>query len=514
LGIVCALLLTALVPPTSTGAQQIPPDRIRALVDAQVQDAFATYYDYLSIPNDGRFPDDIERLVSWLEVAFGSRGFTTERLPTPGNPVLLAERTVSNPARTVLVYLQADGQPVDPSAWYQASPYLPALKAADQQGGVREIPWERIHGDYEDEWRIFARSASDSKGPNIQLLKALDVLDAAGVEPDFDLKVIIDTMEEMGSPHLPDLVERYQDRLAADMLVIFDGPPHVSNRPSLKFGARGIARFTLTTYGPRVPQHSGHYGNYAPNPGFKLAGILASLKDERGRVLIPGFYDGIELDEETLAILAAVPDDEAEIRERLGIAEAEAVGASLQEAVQYPSINIRGLQSGWVGEQARTIVPATATAEVDVRLVRETDGERLLGLIRDHIEGLGYHLISGRDPTEQERMTYPRLARYDSSVSYAAFRTDFDSVPGRWLSAAFEHLFGEPPIKIRTSGGSIPISPFVSTLAIPAVTVPTVNGDNNQHSPNENIRVGSFVEGIAIIAAVLSQPLRPVVTVP
>lgn len=511
LGLIAATL--SLLAPLQVHGQ-LAPETIRALVADRAPAAVETFQEYLSLPNDGHHPEDIERLLAWLEQAFGARGFTTERLSTPGNPLLFAERRVANPAATVLVYLQSDGQPVDPSAWFQESPYTPVMKEADGQGGWRERPWPAGSAGLDDDWRIFARSASDSKGPNIQFLTALDVLAAAGVEPDYDLKVIIDTMEEMGSPHLPGAVERFADKLAADMLVIFDGPPHYSGRPSLKFGARGIARFTLTTYGPRVPQHSGHYGNYAPNPGQRLASILASMKDDDGRVTIDGFYDGIELDAETRRILDAVPDDEAEVRRQLGIAEPDRVGASLQEAVQYPSLNVRGMRSGWVGDEARTIVPATAVAEVDVRLVRETEGQRLLDLIRRHVEGLGYHVVSGRDPTDEERGIHARLARFDGGVSYAAFRTDFDSTPGRWLTSAFEGLYGEEPVKIRTSGGSIPISPFVATLGIPAVTVPTVNPDNNQHSPNENIRVGSFIEGIGIAAAVLSQPLRPFVIVP
>lgn len=494
-------------------AAQLRPESIRALVESDALESLTLFREYLGLPNDAHFPEDIEGILEWLEGAFSERGFTTERLATAGNDLLLAERRVANPAATVLVYLQSDGQPVDRAAWNQESPYLAALKEPDADGSFREISWSRLAQGIDEDWRIFARSASDSKGPNIQFLRALDVMAQAGVELDYDLKVIIDTMEEMGSPVLPAAVEQYADRLAADMLIIFDGPPHYSGRPSLKFGARGIARFTLTTYGPRVPQHSGHYGNYAPNPGIRLAQILASMKTVEGRVTIPGFYDGIEIDDATRSILAAVPDDEAEVMARLGIAETDAVGSSLQEAVQWPSLNVRGLHSGWVGEQARTIVPATATAEVDVRLVVETDGRRLLGLIRDHIEGMGYHVISDRDPTEEERLTHGRIARFDSDVSYAAFRTDFDSDPGRWLSSGLVNLFGEEPVKIRTSGGSIPISPFVSLLGVPAVTVPTVNPDNNQHSPNENLRVGNFLDGIAIVTAVLSQPLRPFVTV-
>ncbi len=507
-----AIGFTAHITLLPAAAQQLSPEQIRERVRAEAIPSMELYREYLGLPNDGHHPEDIDRLVAWLEVEFRERGFAVERLPTEGNPLLYAERRVANPAATVLVYLQSDGQPVDPAAWDQESPYRAALKEDDGTGAFREISWDRL-ADYDEDWRIYARSASDSKGPNIQFLKALDLMRAAGVEPDYDLKVIIDTMEEMGSPVLPAAIEAHADKLSADMLIIFDGPPHYSGRPSLKFGARGIATFTLTTYGPRVPQHSGHYGNFAPNPGLRLSQVLSSMKTEDGRVTIPGFYDGIELDEETMRILEAVPDDEAEVMRRLGIAETDAVGGSLQEAVQWPSLNVRGLSSGWVGDEARTIVPGTAVAEVDVRLVRETDGWRLLGLVEDHIRALGYHVTSGRDPTEEERQTYGRLARFDGGVSYDAFRTDFDAPPGLWLSTAFEHLFGEEPVKIRTSGGSIPISPFVSTLGLPAVSVPTVNPDNNQHSPNENIRVGSFLEGIAIATAVLSQPLRPFVTV-
>jgi acetylornithine deacetylase/succinyl-diaminopimelate desuccinylase-like protein len=232
------------------------------------------------------------------------------------------------------------------------------------------------------------------------------------------------------------------------------------------------------------------------------------MKDERGRVTIPGFYDGIVIDEETRGILARVPDDPLEIQHAMGVAAVDSVAGSLQEALQYPSLNIRGMRAAWVGSESRTIIPATATAEIDVRLVLESDPDRLLRLIREHIESLGYHVID-HAPTDEERLTWPDLIRFNASVSYRAFRTDFNSVPGRWLQAAMVRLNGEDPIMIRTGGGSIPISPFVTTLGIPAVIVPTVNPDNNQHSPNENLRVREFVEGIRTLLGVLTQPLPP-----
>jgi acetylornithine deacetylase/succinyl-diaminopimelate desuccinylase-like protein len=232
------------------------------------------------------------------------------------------------------------------------------------------------------------------------------------------------------------------------------------------------------------------------------------MKDPDGRVTIPGFYDGITLDAATRRILAAVPDDTAALHRAIGIAAPDRVAGNAQEALQYPSLNIRGMRAGWVGDEARTIIPPDAVAEVDVRLVKESDPARLLRLIQSHIERQGYHVISGRNPTDEERAQYPRIARYDASVSYAAFRTEFDSEPGRWLQRAFARLFATPPVMLRTSGGSIPISPFVTTLNVPAVSVGTVNPDNNQHSPNENLRIGDFLRGIRIIAGVLSEPLQ------
>ena len=451
-------------------------------------------------------------MLEWLEAAFAERGFTTERLPTPGRPLLLAERPAPDAERTVLVYLQADGQPVDPSAWDQENPWVPVLKERGPDGAWRTIPWSRADGrlaegrPLDPDWRVFARSAADSKGPIGQFLAAMRLLDRAGVGPAVGLKVIVDTQEEQGSPHLPAAVERHRDRLAADMLVIFDGPPHASGEPTLKFGARGIATVTLTVHGPRVPVHSGHFGNYAPNPVFRLAEILAAAKDDAGRVVIPGWYDGVELDEETRRMLAAVPDDEEAIQRELGIAMIDSVAGSLQGAVQYPSFNVRGVRAGWVGDEARTIIPARAVAEIDVRLVKESDPNRLLRLLREHVEEQGYRLLN-REPTDEERRRHPRLATMTSTVAYAAFRTPFESEPGRWLARSLRRHFGRDPIRIRTSGGSVPISPFVATLDVPAVSVPTVNPDNNQHSPNENLRLGNFYRGIETMMAVLTTPV-------
>ncbi|MHC5065738.1 MAG: M20/M25/M40 family metallo-hydrolase [Planctomycetota bacterium] len=499
---ILSLALSACLCNAALGAQAPQREQILEAVESSRAASLELYRELLTLPNDAHYPADILRLVAWLEKAFQDREFSTQRIATAGSPLLLATRDFAAASDTLLVYLQADGQPVDPSKWHQESPWQPVLKERSDSGEWATIPWERLQGEIDPEWRVFARSASDSKGPIAQFLSAIDLMDRAGLEPEYDLKIIVDTEEEMGSPNLPEALVQNRELLSADMLVIFDGPPHVSGEPTLKFGARGISTITLTTYGPRLAQHSGHYGNCVPNPALRLCEILASMKDDSGRVTIPGFYDGVDLDQETRAVLAAVPDDEASIQAKMGIATRDQVGSSLQEAVQYP---IRGLSAGWVGDEVRTIIPPTATAEIDVRLVIESDAGRLHGLIRKHIADLGYHLVDG-EPSEEDRRQHEKLASFRSTISYGAFRTDFESVTGQWLSRAMVRINGSEPIRIRTSGGSIPISPFVATLGIPAVGVPTVNPDNNQHSPNENLRLADFFQGIGVIFAVLTEP--------
>lgn len=490
----------------AASGQKIKPGELDQLSLDYAKASFDELYEFFSIPNDAFYPKDIEKNVQWCEKAFKKRGFETTRLETSTVPLLLATRMTSPAAKTVLIYLQVDGQPVDSSAWFQESPWTPTLKAQNADGEWEIQDWSKLKGEIDRDWRIFVRSASDAKGPDMMFLKAMDILNDRNLVPNFNMKVIMDFEEELGSPRLPQAVKDYSEALSADMLIIFDGPRHPSNEPTLTFGARGIATISLEVYGPKYPQHSGHFGNYAPNPALRLSQLLSGMKDAGGRVTIPTWYDGITISPEVKAILSRVPDDEKAMKETLGISEIDQVAPNYQEAIQYPSLNIRGMRSGWVGEESRTIVPSSAIAEIDIRLVKETEGERMVGLVRSYIEEQGYYLVEG-PPTQEERMQYGKIARFNSEISYGAFRTEFDSEVGQWLRKGIQRGFGKEPIQKRTSGGSIPISPFVITLGIPAVTVPTVNPDNNQHSPNENIRLGNYIDGIKTITAILTTAL-------
>jgi len=470
-------------------------------------ESIESFKEFLSIKNDANFKNEMKPLIEWGINNFKKYGFEVERLETPELPLLLASKVISEDLNTLLIYLQFDGQPVDNSKWDQENPYKAVLKEKNDNG-YKIIDWSRLDNITfddikKDDLRIFARSASDAKGPVMMILNALEIMKRNNIELEYNLKVIMDFEEEISSPNLADAVKKYSSKLKSDALLIFDGPKHPSNLPTLTFGARGISDITLITYGPIVPQHSGHFGNYAPNPVFRMSEILSSMKDPNGRVTIPGFYDGIELDEKTLKILAEVPDDEEKMMNEMQFKKPDNVGKNYQESIQYPSINVRGIESGWVREEVRTIVPSECIAEIDVRLVLESDPIRLHNLIKSHIQELGYYVINRR-PTKDERLKHNKIVTFVSSFDYDAFRTDIESEIGKWLVKSLKKTFGIEPVKKRTSGGSVPISPFVNTLGIPAVTVPTVNQDNNQHSPNENIKIENYITGIETYLGILT----------
>tara|TARA_B100001964_G_scaffold26997_1_gene26976 strand:+ start:1592 stop:3106 length:1515 start_codon:yes stop_codon:yes gene_type:complete len=486
-------------------SQTLNMNEINTLSREKAQDVFKEYREFLSLPNDANKPDELEPNMLWCEKAFKKRGFTTERLKTKRLPLILAERKHPGANKTVLFYIQIDGQPVDPSKWLQKGPFVPTLKKQTKKDDWETIPWESLYDNYDDDWRIFARSASDAKGPINTFLIALDIIADKGILPNYNIKVIMDMEEEMGSPNLPPTVKRYKNKLKADRLVILDGPRHPSNKPTLTFGARGIVTIQLKVQGPKFPQHSGHYGNYVPNPAVRLSQLIASMKDDNGKVTIPGYYDGVTISEEARSIMSAVPDDEDKIRRSIGFSKPDQVANTYQESIQYPSLNVRGMKSGWVEKEVRTIIPSFALAEIDVRLVKETDPKRMVKLIKNHIKSEGYYIID-RDPTDSERAKHNKIITFNHRIGYLAFRTPVNSEIADWLRAALINGFGEEPIIKRTSGGSVPISPFVNTLNVPAVTVPTVNPDNNQHSPNENLRVGNLIESIRTHVALLIQP--------
>ena len=469
------------------------------------------FIEFLSYPNDANYESDIYKLMDWTENKFKSLDFKINRLDTETIPLMLASKHISDNYKTVLIYMHLDGQPVDLSKWNQENPFIPVYKLKEDGKFVDYDSNKLANIDYETleerDIRIFARASSDAKGPVMMLIQAMKFMNSKNIDNKFNLKLIMDFEEEKGSPSLPDAVKKHSTILKSDALLIFDGPQHESDLPTLNFGNRGISSITLKTYGPVVPQHSGHFGNYAPNPVFRMSNILSSMKDENGIVKIKGYYDGITISDQVKKYLDNVPDDEESMLNKMQFKKPESVGNSYQEAIQFPSLNVRGIRAGWVEDEVRTIVPSECIAEIDVRLVIESDGYRLHDLIKKHIEDLGY-VVLDHEPSKEERMKYDKIVKFNSTVSYPAFRTDIDSDLGNWLSETLTRTFGVEPVLRRTSGGSVPISPFVNVLNIPAVGVPTVNKDNNQHSPNENIKLINYIKGIESFVGILSSEFK------
>jgi acetylornithine deacetylase/succinyl-diaminopimelate desuccinylase-like protein len=320
------------------------------------------------------------------------------------------------------------------------------------------------------------------------------------------VKLLLDSEEEKGSPSIPAVVSANRELLAADAIVIHDGPRHASERPTLIFGNRGAARVTLVVYGPKQPLHSGHYGNYVPNPAIRLARLIATMKDDRGLVTIPGYYDRVKLSDSEKKILADTGDNEAAIRRRTGIRTAEIVGETYHEALQYPSLNVRGMAAASVGDKASNIIPHLAVAEMDLRTVPETPPEYLFGLLQKHIEQQGYHLVKG-EPSDAERAAYDKLASLTMGSAGRASRTPLESPLGKWAyDALVKASPGANPVRIRMMGGSVPTDSLVEILGAPFVIVPLVNGDNNQHTFDENMRVGHYVEGVRTAIGLLRTP--------
>lgn len=474
---------------------------LKSKVAAAIQDL----REFVALPNDALDADAIDDNIFWLQKQFKKRGFNTAELETEHLPLFFAALPMDDAKPTVLLYMHFDGQAVDANKWNQPNPYEIVLKKPID-GGFETIPFNDMEDDINYDWRLFGRSTADDKGPIIMLLHALDLLREEGKTIPWNIKVILDSEEEKGSKPLPKAVKEYRDLLETDFLLINDGPMHSSGQPTLIYGCRGITTMSLTTYGALKPQHSGHYGNYVPNPGFQLAQLLASMKDADGRVLIPGYYDGIVLNEETQTILQSVPDNDATIAQRLQFHKADKVGSFYQEALQYPSLNIRGLGSGWIGDKARTIVPATATAELDLRLVPETDGNRLKKLVKDHIKKQGYHIID-HAPSKEERLSIHKIVRINERGVTDAFRTNPNNKYGQFLLQTLNKTFNEEVVQIRIMGGTVPIAPFINELKAPAFVLPMVNQDNNQHSPNENLKIGQLAYGIQAFYAILSKPI-------
>ncbi|MBM3812413.1 MAG: M20/M25/M40 family metallo-hydrolase [Acidimicrobiia bacterium] len=461
------------------------------------------YVKLLSLPNVASNVDDMRRNAVLIRAMLEKRKISTQLLEIPGAPpVIFGERKTPGATRTVVFYVHYDGQPVAPEMWFNKNPFQPTMLDAPLEAGGKPTALPAT-GPIPPEWRLYARSTGDDKAPVITLTSALDAVDAAGIAPTSNLKFFFDGEEEAGSPHMGQFLEKYNHLLAADVWIFCDGPVHQSRRQKVVFGVRGATALEVTVYGPRRELHSGHYGNWAPNPAMMLAQLLASMKDEEGKVLVKDFYRDMEpLGEAERKALAEAPNFDAEIKKELWLNRTEGDGLRLDELITRPALNIQGISSAHVGAQARNVVPAEATAHLGIRLVKGTDARIMQDLVIAHIKSRGYHVVE-TEPGPEVLMKHPRVCKVLRRSGYNAVRAPMDLPISRAIVAAMEAARG-PVIKLPTSGGSLPIAPIQDVMRTPVIMIPIANHDNNQHAHNENMRIQNLWDGIETMAALLA----------
>jgi len=490
-----------------SGGPDDPLDVVREYRKSKEHEIINEFAALLSIPNVSSNRTGIRKNAEFIQKMMAERGIKARIMETAGNPVVFGELKVADAARTLMFYVHYDGQPVDPSKWTETHPFKPALRPGKLKAGKAEpepVPFPAPGADFDEDWRIYARSASDDKAPIMAMLAALDAFNQAGIGLKNNLKFIFEGEEEAGSTNLRAFLERHKDLLECDVLFMCDGPVYYSGDPTMFFGVRGITSMEITVYGPNTSVHSGHYGNWAPNPAVRLAHLLASMRDTSGRVKIKGFYDTmVPLTDFEKGALDKVPSFDGAIKENYGFSGQESNWPSLLDAIQYPALNINGLHSGWVGTQQRTIVPPSATAAIDIRLAEGNDPGDMIQKIIAHIEDQGYHVVD-HEPGHETRMAHPLIARViRAEAGYRAHRTSMNLPVSRMAIRALEKLKDGKAAILPSLGGSLPIYLFYDALRIPVIGISIANHDNNQHRPDENIRIGHLWQGIETFAAVL-----------
>jgi acetylornithine deacetylase/succinyl-diaminopimelate desuccinylase-like protein len=430
------------------------------------------------------------------------RSIPSRLVSVPGaNPVVFGEIKKPGARRTIVFYAHYDGQPLDPKEW-TTPPFQPALrnKPLDKDGQV--IPLPDPGTPFDPEWRLYARSAGDDKAPIIAILNALDAIRAAGLQTQSNLKFVFEGEEEAGSPILEKILAANKDLFAGDLWLMCDGPVHQTRRPLIAFGARTVVQVNITVYGPIHELHSGHYGNWAPNPALLLAKLLASMKDDNGRVLVDHFYDDVEpLSATEKRAIAEAPDIDRELMEEFQLGSTDGAPKKLTELITLPSLNIRGMASSRIGAQASNVIPSTASATIDIRLVKGMDPRQTAERVVEHIGRQGYFVVD-HAPNAQTRTAHPKAALVTTKGDEPAMRTSMDLPISQEVIRTVESVRG-PAVKLPNMGGGLPLTSVERPLGAHTIVVPIANHDDNQHTFDENLRIQNLWDGIELMAALM-----------
>jgi acetylornithine deacetylase/succinyl-diaminopimelate desuccinylase-like protein len=492
------LLLTSIAlaqsDPAAQAARRWRQQHERAIVDELVALA--------ALPNITGEREGLLRNVELISRMLDKRGLTPRQVSVPGGaPVVVGELRTPGATRTIVFYAHYDGQPLDPKEW-TTPPFEPVLRDRTIEAGGKVIALAAAGARFNPESRLYARSISDDKAPIVAMLSALDAIRAAGIQPKANIKFVFEGEEEASSVSLEQTIAANRELFAGDVWLICDGPVYPTRQQSVIFGSRGTQVFDITVYGPRVELHSGHYGNWAPNPALTLARLLTSMKTAEGDVLIDGFYDQVEplgpLEREAISRAPLIDRD---LMRDLWLGSTDSRPATINELIARPSLNIRGLSSARTGPQATNVIPSTATATLDIRLVKAMDVPRTQELVRAHLRRQGFFVVDA-DPSADVRRTHARVARLVFRPGVRASRTRMDLPISQEVIRIVEAARGDS-VKLPTMGGQVPLEAIERPLGTTTIIIPIVNHDNNQHSFDENLRIQNLWDGIELMAALL-----------
>jgi len=493
LAVLLAALTTGLFGQTKETSAAAPGSPVAAYVAAHRQAILDEFTQFLAIPNVASDTANIQKNAEALSAMLKKRGMQVRLLTVENAPPAVLAWLPADPARrTVTFYAHYDGQPVEKANWLQ-DPWKPVLV---NKAGPAEVN--------DGETRLYARSASDDKGAIIGLLAALDAMQAAHLPLSVNVKFLFEGEEEAGSPHLQNILAKYADDLQSDMWVICDGPTNQNGEPQVLFGSRGVLPVKITTFGPSRPLHSGHYGNWAPNPIAELVNLLAKLRTTDAEITIPHFYDPVRpLTAAERTALKNAPAIDAQLRTELSLGRTEG-HTPLAEQIMAPSLNLDRIEGGGSGPNPANAIPSSATAYIDFRLVPDQTPEIVKQQLEGYLRALGYFVVS-KAPTSAERQEHARVLQVAWESGYPPQRTPMDAPASQAFISAMRAVTGSHLVLMPTLGGSTPSFMFEQQFHRPIIALPIANYDNNQHAANENIKLKNLWEGIELYAAVLEK---------
>ncbi|HWY30539.1 MAG TPA: dipeptidase [Candidatus Acidoferrum sp.] len=435
------------------------------------------YFEYLRFPSVSAQPQHKKDLVAcakWLAAHCRHIGLTAEVQPTKGHPIVVARtpRETNSRKPHFVVYGHYDVQPVEPVELWDSPPFEPRLAGR----------------------QVFSRGSTDNKGQNFAHLKAIEAYLKTDTPLPCDLTLVIEGEEEVGSVNLDLFLKKNRRELACEAVVISDTGMPDKNHPSLTYSLRGITAFEITLHGPARDLHSGGFGGAVENPAMALARLLATVRNDKGRITIPGFYDGVKpltrLERQQAALY---PLKDAQLKKLVGAPQlfGEAGFTATEQRSSRPTFEINGLTSGYQGEGSKTIVPSWARAKITCRLVPNQDPEHVRKIVIAHL-----------------KKHCPPTVRMEIEAGHGAdaYRVLPGSRPAQAALRALEMAFHRKPILLR-EGGSIPIvNQFKKILGVDSLLLGLGLPDDNAHSPNEKFDLDCFEKG-QLMSAYLWQEL-------